>query len=187
VGCRALLPTNLEICEIFKWMTPAHLTLTRSGTQCQREALPNGTPPRFPGCTAGRSRCLDCRKTVVVPCSKWGKTDHDGGVGELVSEDESLHSQSRFRDMPQISQAKFNRFRRATAGFTTSELAGQWASQSVARSPATVGLISGSCSLFLFIGSRLCSTLLTFFQAPASWRVLFHPCASLTLRLHQNG
>jgi hypothetical protein len=46
------------------------------------------------------------------------------GVGELVSEDESLHSQSRFRDLPQISQGKFNRFRRATAGFTTGELAG---------------------------------------------------------------
>jgi hypothetical protein len=46
------------------------------------------------------------------------------GVGELVSEDESLHPQSRFRDLPQISQAKFNRFRRTTPGFTTSELAG---------------------------------------------------------------
>ena len=37
---------------------------------------------------------------------------------------------------------------------------------------------------FLFIGSRLCSTLLS---GPASRRVLFHPCASLTLRLHQTG
>ena len=35
---------------------------------------------------------------------------------------------------------------------------------------------------FLFIGSRLCSTLLS---GPASRRVLFHPCASLNLRLHQ--
>jgi hypothetical protein len=35
---------------------------------------------------------------------------------------------------------------------------------------------------FLFIGSRLCSTLLS---GPASRRVLFHPCASLRLHLHQ--
>jgi hypothetical protein len=42
----------------------------------------------------------------------------------LLFEDESLHPQSRSRDMPQISQGKFNRFRRATAGFTTSELDG---------------------------------------------------------------
>ena len=37
---------------------------------------------------------------------------------------------------------------------------------------------------FLFIGSRLCSTLLS---GPASRRVLFRPCASLTLHLHQTG
>ena len=37
---------------------------------------------------------------------------------------------------------------------------------------------------FLFIGSCLCSTLLS---GPASRRVLFRPCASLTLRLHQTG
>src|SRR5258707_9741667 len=35
---------------------------------------------------------------------------------------------------------------------------------------------------FLFIGSRLCSALLS---GPASRRVLFHPCASLCLHLHQ--
>jgi len=35
---------------------------------------------------------------------------------------------------------------------------------------------------FLFIGSHLCSTLLS---GPASRRVLFHPCASLWLHLHQ--
>jgi len=35
---------------------------------------------------------------------------------------------------------------------------------------------------FLFIGSLLCSTLLS---GPASRRVLFHPCASLWLHLHQ--
>src|SRR5438034_11349946 len=34
---------------------------------------------------------------------------------------------------------------------------------------------------FLFIGSRLCSTLLS---GPASRRVLFHPCSSLLLHLH---
>src|SRR5260370_41783343 len=34
---------------------------------------------------------------------------------------------------------------------------------------------------FLFIGSRLCSALLS---GPASRRVLFRPCASLSLHLH---
>jgi hypothetical protein len=34
---------------------------------------------------------------------------------------------------------------------------------------------------FLFIGSRLCSALLS---GPASRRVLFHPCASLSLHVH---
>src|SRR6202011_2205178 len=34
---------------------------------------------------------------------------------------------------------------------------------------------------FLFISSRLCSALLS---GPASRRVLFHPCASLSLHLH---
>ena len=38
--------------------------------------------------------------------------------------DESLHPQSRFRDMPQISRGKFDRIRRATAGFTPSVLDG---------------------------------------------------------------
>src|SRR5215472_18204490 len=37
---------------------------------------------------------------------------------------------------------------------------------------------------FLFIGSQLCSALLS---GPASRRVLFHPCASLTLHLHRLG
>jgi hypothetical protein len=68
---------------------------------------------------------------------------------------------------------KFNRLRHATAGFTTSD-----------------GMDTGFaiiCPLarhrrppirFLFISSRLCSTLLS---GPASRRVLFHLCASLTL------
>jgi hypothetical protein len=34
---------------------------------------------------------------------------------------------------------------------------------------------------FLFIGSHLCSAL---FSGPASRRVLFHPCASLSLHVH---
>src|SRR5215831_15445789 len=52
-----------------------------------------------------------------------------------------------------------------------------WASRSFARSPCTVGLIIR----FLFIGSRLSSTLLS---DPASPR---RPCASLVLHLHQVG
>ena len=40
------------------------------------------------------------------------------------SQDESLDPQSRFRDMPQISQGEFNRFRRTTVGSPTSELDG---------------------------------------------------------------
>src|SRR5579859_6673506 len=50
-----------------------------------------------------------------------------------------------------------------------------WASRYFARSPAAVGLFIR----FLFIGSRLCSTLLS---DHASRR---HPCASLSLHLHQ--
>src|SRR5208282_1612174 len=49
------------------------------------------------------------------------------------------------------------------------------ASRLLARSPAAVGLFIR----FLFIGSRLCSTLLS---DPASRR---RPCASLSLHLHQ--
>src|ERR1017187_9486295 len=52
-----------------------------------------------------------------------------------------------------------------------------WASRFLARSPAAVGLVIR----FLFIGSRLCSTLLS---DPASRR---RPCASLSLHLHQVG
>src|SRR5271165_1021196 len=52
-----------------------------------------------------------------------------------------------------------------------------WASRFRARSPAAVGLVIR----FLFIGSRLCSTLLS---DPASRR---RPCASLSLLLHQDG
>ena len=40
------------------------------------------------------------------------------------SQNESLHPQSRFPDLPQISRAKFDRHRRATAGFTTRALDG---------------------------------------------------------------
>jgi ribosomal protein L13E len=43
---------------------------------------------------------------------------------EEEDEDESLHPQSRFRDVAQISRGKFDRLRRTTAGFTTSELDG---------------------------------------------------------------
>src|SRR5271165_5262506 len=52
-----------------------------------------------------------------------------------------------------------------------------WAWRLFARSPAAVGLILR----FLFIGSRLCSTLLS---DPVSRR---RPCASLSLLLHQDG
>src|ERR1017187_1421321 len=50
-----------------------------------------------------------------------------------------------------------------------------WASRFLARSPAAVGLVIR----FLFIGSRLCSTLLS---DPASRR---RPCSLLSLHLHQ--
>lgn len=50
-----------------------------------------------------------------------------------------------------------------------------WASQYLARSPPAVGLFIR----FLFIGSRLCSTLLSDL---ASRR---RPCVSLSLHLHQ--
>src|SRR5438477_6140015 len=76
--------------------------------------------------------------------------------------------------MQQISRGKFNRLPRTTAGFTTSAL-------------MDVGFAI-SCSLarhrrpqiqFLFIGSRVCSALLSDLASRLS------PCASLSLRLHQ--
>src|SRR6185437_10192464 len=88
---------------------------------------------------------------------------------------ESLHPQSRFRDTPQTSRGKFDRLQRTTAGFTTSSLDGSGTSRYFARSSAAVCLFIR----FLFIGSRLCSTLLS---DPASRR---RPCASLSLHLHQ--
>jgi hypothetical protein len=47
-----------------------------------------------------------------------------GGAVESHSQSESLHSQSRFRDMQQISRGKFDRLPRTTAGFTTSAFDG---------------------------------------------------------------
>src|ERR1700676_4270871 len=47
-----------------------------------------------------------------------------------------------------------------------------------------IGLFARHCRpriRFLFIGSHLCSALLS---GPASRRVLFHPCASLSLHVH---
>src|SRR5881392_315493 len=78
--------------------------------------------------------------------------------------------------MPQISGGKFNRFRRATAGFTTNELDGYRLRVHLPARPHRRPPIR-----FLFIGSRLCSALLS---GPASRRVLFHPCASLSLHVH---
>src|SRR6184192_4359165 len=69
--------------------------------------------------------------------------------------------------MPQISGGKFNRFRRATAGFTTNELDGYRLRVHLPARPHRRPPIR-----FLFIGSRLCSALLS---GPASRRVLFHP------------
>ena len=47
-----------------------------------------------------------------------------GKASTRHGQDESLHPQSRFRDMSQISRGKFVPLRRATAGFTTSALDG---------------------------------------------------------------
>src|SRR5881227_2570028 len=71
------------------------------------------------------------------------------------------------------SRGKFDRLRRATAGFTTSELDGYGLRSHLPARPSPIR--------FLFIGSHLCSALLS---GPASRRVLFHPCASLSLHVH---
>ncbi len=89
----------------------------------------------------------------------------------------SLAPQSRIPRRRQISRGKLDRPRRATAGFTFSALDGYGTSLPLASS-------SEHCLphiQFLFIGSRLCSALLS---GPASRRVLFHPCASLSLHVH---
>jgi hypothetical protein len=74
-------------------------------------------------------------------------------------QEESLPPQSRFCDLPQISRGKFDRLRRATPGFTTSELDGYGLRHAFARSPATVGLLSGSGSSARIFAPR-------FFPAP---------------------
>jgi hypothetical protein len=75
-------------------------------------------------------------------------------------------------DMPQTSRGKFDRLRRATAGFTTSELDG-YGLRSQLPAPATVGLLSGSCSSARIFAPR-------FFQAPPRGECYF----TLALRYH---
>src|SRR6266480_55611 len=78
--------------------------------------------------------------------------------------------------MPQISRGKFDRLRRPSAGFTTTELDGYGLRDHLPARPHRRPQIR-----FLYIGSRLCSALLS---GPASRRVLFHSCVSLSLHVH---
>ena len=75
--------------------------------------------------------------------------------------------------MPQISPGKFDRLRRATARSTTGVLDGYGLRQSSARSPVTVGLLSGSCSSARVFAPR-------FFRAPPRGECRF----TLALRYH---
>src|SRR5215469_14065007 len=93
----------------------------------------------------------------------------------LQDQDELLHPPSRFRDMQQISRDKFDRFLRATTEFTLCVLAryglrDHWPARPTLTPPIR----------FLYIGSRICSTLPS---DPASRR---RPCASLSLLLYQD-
>src|ERR1700758_3567983 len=82
--------------------------------------------------------------------------------------------------MPQISGGKFDRLRRATTGFTTSELDGYGLLRSCARSPATVGLVSGSCSSARAFAPR-------FFQAPPRGECYFSWDRARARRLSGGG
>src|SRR5215469_391007 len=93
----------------------------------------------------------------------------------LQDQDELLHPPSRFRDMQQISRDKFDCFLRATTEFTLCVLAryglrDHWPARPTLTPPIR----------FLYIGSRICSTLPS---DPASRR---RPCASLSLLLYQD-
>jgi hypothetical protein len=85
-----------------------------------------------------------------------------------------LPSQSRFRDVPQISRDKFDRFPRATTEFTLCVLDSYGLRDHWPARPTLTPQIR-----FLYIGSRFCSTLPS---DPASRRC---PCASLSLHLYQ--
>jgi hypothetical protein len=86
-----------------------------------------------------------------------------------------LPSQSRFRDVPQISRDKFDRLLRATTEFTLCVLDSYGLRDHWPARPTLTPQIR-----FLYIGSRFCSTLPS---DPASRR---RPCASLSLHLYQD-
>ena len=87
-----------------------------------------------------------------------------------------LHPQSPIRDVPQISRDKFDRFLRATTEFTLCVLDKYGLRDPWSARPTLTPLIR-----FLYIGSRICSTLPS---NPASRR---RPCASLSFLLYQDG
>ena len=90
-------------------------------------------------------------------------------------QNESLHPQSRFRDLPRISRGKINRLPRTTAGSTTSAFDGYGLRYHWLARPATAGLLSGFCSSAREFVPRFLQT------RPCDRR----PCASLTVYLHQ--
>ena len=84
--------------------------------------------------------------------------------------------------MWQISRGKFDRLRRTATGFTTVPLVSLMDMGFAINS--SIAHDRRSLIRFLFIGSRFCSALLS---GPTSRRVLFHPCASLSLHVHHVG
>ena len=90
------------------------------------------------------------------------------------AQNESLHSQSHFRDPQRISRGKLDRLLRATTEFTPCAFDRYGLRDHVPARPTLTPQIQ-----FLYIGSRICSTL---FSDSALRR---RPCASLSLHLYQ--
>src|SRR5579859_110224 len=86
----------------------------------------------------------------------------------------SLHPQSRFRDLQRISRGKLDRLLRATTEFTLCVFDRYGLRDHLPARPTLTPQIR-----FLYIGSRICSTLPS---DPASRR---RPCALLSLHLYQ--
>ena len=89
-------------------------------------------------------------------------------------QDESLPPQSGFRDLHRISRGNFHRLLRATTEFTSCVFDRYGLRDHLPAPPTLTPQIR-----FLYIGSRICSTLPS---DPASRR---RPCASLSLHLYQ--
>src|SRR5215471_18982590 len=89
-------------------------------------------------------------------------------------QNESLHSQSRFRDLQRISRGKLDRLLRTTTEFTLCALDRYGLRDHLPARPTLTPLIR-----FLYIGSHICSTL------PSEPVLRRRPCASISLHPYQ--